>query len=80
LIAFLSGLVEPAGALISVLFLGFFRGVIPCAFAFAGGVMTFITLDELIPTAREYGHQHTSAIGIIVGSIVVFLLSGVLGA
>jgi len=33
----------------------------------------------LIPTAREYGHQHYLAIGIIVGSLMVFVLSGVFG-
>jgi zinc transporter ZupT len=42
-------------------------------------VMMFITLDELIPMAREYGHQHYTAIGIILGSIFVFLLSGIFG-
>jgi ZIP family zinc transporter len=80
LVSLFSGLVEPLGALIAVLFLGTFRELIPGALAFAGGVMMFITLDELIPMAREYGHQHSCAIGIIVGSIIVFLLSGALGA
>jgi len=41
--------------------------------------MVFITLDEMIPTAREYGHEHYTAIGIILGSIFVFLLSGIFG-
>ena len=43
------------------------------------GVMVFITLDELIPTAREYGHEHYTAIGIILGSLFVFVLSAVFG-
>lgn len=47
--------------------------------AFAGGAMVFITLDELIPTARQYGHEHYVAVGIILGSIFVFILSGVMG-
>jgi len=41
--------------------------------------MLFITLDELIPVAREYGHQHFTAMGIITGAIFVFLLSGIFG-
>jgi len=41
--------------------------------------MVFITLDELIPTAREFGHQHFTAFGIILGTIFVFVLSGVFG-
>jgi zinc transporter, ZIP family len=70
---------EPIGALVAALLLVSFKGLIAGALAFAGGVMMFITLDELIPTAREYGHQHFTAIGIIIGAISVFLLSGLLG-
>lgn len=78
-IALLSGLTEPIGALLAILFLSSFRELVPAALAFAGGVMTFITLDELIPAAREHGHQHFTAIGIILGSIFVFVLSGIFG-
>jgi len=77
--ALLSGLTEPIGALLAITVLTAFKSLIPAALAFAGGVMTFITLDELIPTAREHGHQHYTAIGIILGAIFVFLLSGIFG-
>lgn len=78
-VAFLSGLAEPVGAILAGAFLVNFQELVPAALAFAGGVMVFITLDELIPTAREYGHEHYTAIGIILGSIFVFVLSGVFG-
>jgi zinc transporter, ZIP family len=78
-VTLLSGLVEPLGALLAAIFLSAFQPLIPGALAFAGGVMMFITLDELIPMAREHGHEHYTAIGIIAGSIFVFILSGVLG-
>jgi len=78
-VALFSGLVEPIGALIAALFLTSFEELIPGALAFAGGVMVFITLDELIPVAREHGHQHYTAMGIISGSVFVFLLSGIFG-
>lgn len=78
-VAFLSGFAEPIGALLASVFLVSFQNLVPGALAFAGGVMVFITLDELIPTAREYGHEHYTAIGIIVGSMFVFILSGVFG-
>lgn len=77
--AFLSGLAEPIGALIAALFLSSFKYFVPGALAFAGGVMMFITLDELIPAAREHGHHHTTALGIIFGAIFMFLLSGIFG-
>ena len=78
-VALFSGLAEPVGALAAALFLNSFQFLIPGALAFAGGVMMFITLDELIPIAREHGHQHSVALGIILGSIFVFFLSGLFG-
>ena len=78
-VALLSGLVEPLGALLAAIFLSLFEPLIPFSLAFAGGVMMFITLDELIPMAREHGHEHYTAIGIISGSIFIFILSGLFG-
>jgi zinc transporter, ZIP family len=78
-VALLSGMTEPIGALIAAFFLVSFQDFIPGALAFAGGVMVFITLDELVPAAREHGHHHTTAIGIIAGAIFIFLLSGIFG-
>jgi ZIP family zinc transporter len=77
--ALFSGLAEPVGAIGALLFLNTFQSLVPISLAFAGGVMMFITLDELIPTAREHGHQHYTAVGIILGSIFVFILSGLFG-
>jgi ZIP family zinc transporter len=75
----LSGMVEPLGALLAAGFLELFDGLLPGALAFAGGVMVFITLDELIPAAREHGHHHMTAMGIILGAMFVFVLSGLFG-
>ena len=79
-VALFSGLVEPIGAVVAALFLNTFGALVPAALAFAGGVMMFITLDELIPTAREHGHQHSTAVGIIFGSLFVFLTFWVAGS
>ena len=78
-IALLSGLVEPIGAMIAALFLVPFDSLLPYALAFAAGVMVFITLDEIVPIAREFGQKHFTAIGTIIGSIFVFILSGFFG-
>jgi zinc transporter, ZIP family len=78
-VALFSGLVEPIGAVAAAVFLKSLLNLVPGALAFAGGVMMFITLDELIPAAREHGHQHYTAVGIIIGSLFVFVLSGLLG-
>lgn len=78
-VGILSGFAEPVGALLSSLVLVKFSRSVPLALAFAGGVMVFITLDELIPTARQYGHEHFTAVGIILGSLFIFILSAVFG-
>jgi ZIP family zinc transporter len=37
------------------------------------GIMVFISFDELLPTAREYGHGHTEIVGIVLGMAVMSL-------
>ncbi len=78
-IAFLAGIVEPIGAIAAFLFLQRFMFLIPVSLAFAGGVMVFITLDELIPMARKHGRGHYTSIGIILGAIFMLILHGVMG-
>ncbi|PLX24681.1 zinc transporter ZupT [Candidatus Parcubacteria bacterium] len=72
-LSFLSGLVEPIGALIGYfLFRSFFGdatfGII---FASVAGIMIYISLDELLPTAEEYGHHHVAIGGLILGMLVM---------
>lgn len=71
--SFLSGLSEPLGALIGFLILLPFMSEALLALVFAGvaGIMIFISLDELLPAAREYGAAHHSVYGIIAGMMVM---------
>lgn len=71
--SFLSGLSEPVGAVIGYIILLPFMGevVYGILFASVAGIMVFISLDELLPTAREYGEHHLSAYGLIGGMIVM---------
>jgi len=73
LYSFLSGLAEPIGALIGFLILlPFFNEIIfGILFAMVAGIMIFISLDELLPTAREYGEPHLAIYGLILGMIVM---------
>jgi ZIP family zinc transporter len=76
LATFLSGMAEPLGALIGgTLLVGASNEAIGLALAFAGGVMTYITADELIPVAHEYGHKHAVSIGILLGIIFMMFLN-----
>lgn len=71
--SFLSGLAEPIGALIGFLILlPFMNDVIfGCIFASVAGIMVFISFDELLPAAREFGEHHLSIYGLISGMIVM---------
>ncbi|MDG6218048.1 MAG: zinc transporter ZupT [Candidatus Thermoplasmatota archaeon] len=71
--AFLSGLAEPMGALLGFLFLYPFltEGVLNGALAFVGGIMVFISFDELLPIARDYGNEHTANLGLFLGMFVM---------
>ncbi|MCJ7634155.1 ZIP family metal transporter [Candidatus Bathyarchaeota archaeon] len=76
LATFLSGMAEPFGALIGgTLLVSASTEMIGLALAFAGGVMTYITVDELIPVAHEYGHKHSVSAGILLGIIFMMLLN-----
>ncbi|MGG7145089.1 zinc transporter ZupT [Clostridium nigeriense] len=71
--SFLSGMAEPVGAIVGYgLLRNFFNdlsfGII---FAMVAGIMVFISLDELLPAAKEYGEHHLSIYGLILGMIVM---------
>jgi len=40
-------------------------------FALISGIMVFISLDQLLPAAREYGEHHLSIYGMVGGMIVM---------
>ncbi len=71
--ALLSGISEPVGALVGYLLLAPFFGdtVLGLLFAFVAGIMVFISLDELLPAAREYGEEHVVIYGLVGGMAVM---------
>ena len=40
-------------------------------FAAVAGIMVFISVDELLPAAHEYGEHHLSIYGLVAGMGVV---------
>jgi ZIP family zinc transporter len=71
--SFSSGLAEPIGAIIGYfLLVRFFSDAIfGVVFASVAGIMVYISLDELLPTAEEYGEHHIAIIGLIAGMVVM---------
>ncbi|SKA89218.1 zinc transporter, ZIP family [Paucidesulfovibrio gracilis DSM 16080] len=73
--SFLSGLAEPLGAAIGwLLLMPFFSDTLfGVLFAGVAGIMVFISLDELLPAAEEYGEHHLTIYGLIAGMAVMAL-------
>lgn len=71
--SFLSGLAEPAGALIGYFVLKRFLSdaLFGLVFAAVAGIMVFISLDELLPTAEKYGEHHLCIGGVVAGMAVM---------
>ncbi len=71
--SFCSGFAEPLGALIGYLILFSFINdtILGVLFAFVAGIMVFISLDELLPSAIEFGEHHLSIYGLIAGMMIM---------
>jgi ZIP family zinc transporter len=71
--SFLSGLAEPAGAVIGYLILMPFLSetVYGVLFASVAGIMVFISFDELLPAAEEYGEHHIALYGLLAGMAIM---------
>ncbi len=71
--AFLSGLAEPLGAVVGyALLMPFFSATtFGALFAGVAGIMVYISLDQLLPAAQEYGEHHLSILGVVAGMAVM---------
>ncbi len=78
--SFLSGVAEPAGAALAALVLMPFLNdaLLGVVLAAVAGVMVFISLDELVPSARSFGQEHLSIVGVMAGMAVMALSLGLL--
>lgn len=79
--SFLSGLAEPAGALVAFLILMPLLNdiVFGVVFAAVAGIMLFISFDGLLPTAQEFGEHHLATYGLIAGMAVMAVSLVLLG-
>lgn len=72
-LSFASGLAEPVGALLGYFILKNFISDSMFGLVFAGvaGIMVYISLDELLPTAKEFGEHHVAIGGLTAGMLVM---------
>ena len=71
--SFASGLAEPAGAIIGYAVLRPFLSDTLFGIVFAGvsGIMVYISFDELLPAAQEYGEHHLAILGLFTGMFIM---------
>jgi len=75
LITLLSGLTEPATAVVALLVLrDVSTGIFSLSSAFAAGAMVYIGTDELIPEAHAHVKSHAAVLGLTIGVLAAFFL------
>lgn len=74
-----SGIVEPAGAIITILLTSLITPVLPYILAFAAGAMIYVVVEELIPEAQEGEHTNVGTIGTAIGFTLMMVLDVALG-
>ena len=75
----LSGVVEPLGAVATILLASFVIPVLPYLLAFAAGAMMYVVVEELIPETQEGTHSNMGTIGFAVGFMLMMALDVLLG-
>ncbi|MGN0383953.1 MAG: ZIP family metal transporter [Eubacterium sp.] len=75
----LSGIVEPAGAFITILLTSHITPVLPYILSFAAGAMIYVVVEELIPESQSGEHSNISTIGLAIGFVLMMILDIALG-
>lgn len=75
----LSGAVEPAAAVLTMLLAGFVRPVLPCMLALAAGAMFYVVVEELIPESAGGVHSNRGSFGFAAGFLIMMILDVALG-
>lgn len=76
---FASGIVEPIGAIFTILLTSFVTPILPYILSFAAGAMIYVVVEELIPEAQSGEHSNIGTIGVAVGFALMMLLDIALG-
>ena len=75
----LSGIVEPIGALITILLTNMVVPVLPYLLSFAAGAMIYVVVEELIPESQNGDHSNIGTIGVAIGFVIMMILDIALG-
>ena len=75
----LSGIVEPIGAVITILAAGLIVPALPYLLSFAAGAMLYVVVEELIPEMSAGEHSNIGTIFFAVGFTLMMILDVALG-
>lgn len=75
----LSGIVEPIGAIITILLINTVVPILPYLLAFAAGAMIYVVVEELIPDSQSGTHSDIAIIGVAIGFVIMMILDIALG-
>ncbi|MBR2704077.1 MAG: ZIP family metal transporter [Clostridia bacterium] len=75
----LSGIVEPIGAVITILLTSAIVVVLPYLLSFAAGAMIYVVIEELIPESQNGEHSNLGTIGFAIGFALMMVLDVALG-
>ena len=75
----LSGIVEPLGAIITILLTSFITPILPYILSFAAGAMIYVVVEELIPESQSGEHSNIGTIGVALGFALMMVLDIALG-
>lgn len=75
----LSGVVEPVGALLTIIFAAAVVPLLPYLLSFAAGAMIYVVTEELIPESQSGRHSNIGTIGVAVGFVLMMILDVALG-
>lgn len=74
-----SGIVEPIGAVLTILLTSFITPALPYFLAFAAGAMIYVVVEELIPESQAGEHSNIGTIGAALGFALMMVLDVALG-
>ena len=75
----LSGIVEPIGAVLTILAAGIVVPALPYLLSFAAGAMLYVVVEELIPEMSQRQHSNVGTVFFAVGFSVMMVLDVALG-